>query len=639
MRASVSKIILGLALSALALTGCSAGTTTGVEHIEDFGIRYTIEPSGTVHAVETIRYDFGGQSGKHGIDRYLATRFSTDDGQERVYRYTNLAVSSPSGAPALYSTSEQYSLRVRVGNTNETVNGTQVYRLSYDIVGALNRAKQDNGTTLDEFYWNATGTYWNVPISHATTTVTGPAAVSQVACFSGVSGSTTPCIAAAMDGMRATFTASGLVEHGGVTIDTGFPEGTFAVTDPLLEPPMQSDSPISKTGSNVGPDPFWSPGNWGVGLALAGGIPALFGLLVVARRRDREFVGVTPGTIPDDPATASTGPAPRDETVIVHYTPPPGFPVGAANTVLVKKRKTVDITATLVDLAVRGYVRIEEVEGGNRHKAKDYLIVATPERAETQKVRFAAAPPLLPHEQLLLGKLFKGHGTSVALSTLNNTFASEMRAITTSLDAWIESRRFFVDKLSRVHPLIGGVFAGSIVVFIVMTFVPEAWYLIPVGGFVGAGLALRSSSRAARRSATGHALYLQIEGFRQYIATAETDRIRFDETEDVFSRYMPWAIVFGEAERWARVFSELAAQGRFTAKPDWYVSNSGFSTGYLAGSIASIASIGSAVSSFSEVANASMTSTPSSSGSSGFSSGGGGGFSGGGGGGGGGGSW
>ena len=69
------------------------------------------------------------------------------------------------------------------------MNGTQLYHLSYDIVGALNRAKQDNGTTLDEFSTNATGAYWNLPIRHATTTVTGPAAVSQVACLSGVSGS------------------------------------------------------------------------------------------------------------------------------------------------------------------------------------------------------------------------------------------------------------------------------------------------------------------------------------------------------------------------------------------------------------------------------------------------------------------
>jgi uncharacterized membrane protein YgcG len=638
MKQRVSKLVLVVALAVLGLSGCSAGQTTGVEHIADYSIDYTLRQSGTVHAVETITYDFGGQSGKHGIDRFLAMRFTAADGQDRVYRYRNIAVTSPSGASALFSTSQQNSLRIRVGNANATVRGTQVYRIAYDIVGALNRAPQDDGSALDEFYWNATGTYWDVPISRATVKVSGPAGVTRVACFAGPTGSTAPCSDATATGQTATFSARDLPVQGGLTIDAGYPDGTFASTDPILEPALPSGAPTITTGSNEGPDPFWSPGNWGVGLGLAAGIPALFGLLVVARRRDREFVGVTPGTIPDDPANAATGPAPRAETVIVYYAPPVGFPVGAANTVLVKKRKTIDITATLIDLAVRGYVRIEEVDGGNRHRAKDYRIVSTPERAAAQKAGPRPSPDLLPHEQLLLAKLFKGHGSSVALSTLRNTFAAEMRTITAALDAWIESRKFFVDRLSRVHPALGAVFAGSIVLFVVMTFVPNAWYLIPVGAFVGAGLATRSSARAARRSATGHALYLQIEGFRQYIATAEADRIRFDETEDVFSRYMPWAIVFGEAERWARVFSELAAEGKFTAQPDWYVGNpNAFAAGYLAGSIASIASIGSAVSSFSEVAGSSMTSTPSSSGGSGFSSGGG--FSGGGGGGGGGGSW
>ena len=51
-------------------------------------------------------------------------------------------------------------------------------------------------------------------------------------------------------------------------------------------------------------------------------------------------------------------------------------------------------------------------------------------------------------------------------------------------------------------------------------------------------------------------------GFRRYLATAEANQLRFEEGEDIFSRYLPYAIVFGLADRWARVFSELAAQGR-----------------------------------------------------------------------------
>jgi uncharacterized membrane protein YgcG len=639
MRARVVRIALVAAAALLALSDC-VSFSSGYERIDSFDVDYTIAHNGTVQAVETIAYDFAGEKNKHGIDRFLASRFGSGDGKDRVYRYDNISVTSPSGASALFSTTLSNALQIRIGNKNATLNGKQVYVISYDIAGALNRAAQGDGSFLDEFYWNATGNYWNVPIARTTITVHGAGDVSKIACFAGAQGSQLACADAKQSGGSATFQHGFLGANEGVTMDVGFPDGTFATTDPIVDNSLPVDAIPVTSGSNDGPDPFWSPWNWGTGLALLFGIPIAFGLLVVARKRDQEFVGVTPGTVPADPSTAPVGVAPLEETVVVYYQPPQGFPVGAANTVLNKKRKTVDVTATLIDLAVRGHLRIEEIEGGRGNRAKDYNLVATPERAAEKKARARTggvdAAELLPHEALLLGKLFKGHSTEVTLSSLTNKFANDMRAITTSLDAWIENQKFFIDKLNRIHPILAWPLALAVPVFIVMTFVPGGWFLIPVGGAIGSLIGMRSSSKAVRRSATGHALYLQVEGFRQYIATAEADRIRFDETEDVFSRYMPWAIVFGEADRWARVFRELAEQGRFAEQPDWYVGN-GFSTGYLVGSIASISSIGSAVNSFSSLAASSMTSTPSSGGSSGFS--GGGGSSGGGGGGGGGGSW
>ena len=58
---------------ALLLAGCTGGS--GPEHISQFTIDYTLEATGTVHVVETIDYDFGGSDGRHGIDRFLASRF------------------------------------------------------------------------------------------------------------------------------------------------------------------------------------------------------------------------------------------------------------------------------------------------------------------------------------------------------------------------------------------------------------------------------------------------------------------------------------------------------------------------------------------------------------------------------------
>lgn len=629
-RTTASLLLAGTVV--LALAGCAG--EGGAERIHEFAIDYTIQPDGRVRVVETIDYDFAGSPDRHGIDRFLASRFATDTpGQDRVYRYSGIEVESPTGASDLYSTTLGNALQIRVGNKNATVSGRQTYVLRYDIDGALNRSPQPDGGVEERLHWNATGSYWDPTILHTTVTVTGPAAIDSVACFAGYDGTQEPCASARSDGATATFDSGPLSSRQGLTIEVAWPDGTFAQLAPILEPALPSGYVPVTTGSNDGPNPFWNPWHWGTGLALVFIVPLAFQALVVARRRDRKFLGVTPGGIPANPESAEVGPAPKDETIVVQYQPPKGFPVGAASTVLSKKRKNADVTATLVDLAVRGHLRIEEVEGGNRRKAKDYLLVATPERAAEKRARSRPGGPdaadLLPHEALLLGKLFGGYRSSVTLSALTNTFAADMRAIVKSLDTWIQNQRYFLDKVNATHPLISsGFFLGAAGFFVLSLF--NGWILIPIGLGVGSFLTLGAASRAARRSALGHALFVQLAGFREYIATAEADRIRFDEGEDVFSRYMPWAMVFGEAERWAKVFAELVAQGRAKAAPDWYVGSAGFHAGYLSSSVSSLASIGSAVNSFTSMATTSFTSTPGSSGSSGGGSGGGGGGGGGG---------
>jgi uncharacterized membrane protein YgcG len=132
-----------------------------------------------------------------------------------------------------------------------------------------------------------------------------------------------------------------------------------------------------------------------------------------------------------------------------------------------------------------------------------------------------------------------------------------------------------------------------------------------------------------RRTAVGRALTDQTVGFRTYLATAEADQLRFEEGEDIFSRYLPWAIVFDLADRWQRVCAELVAAGRIPPDPVWYTGPAYFTSGFAAGSI-------------SDTVARTFDPPPAPAGSGGgggSSSGFGGGFSGGGGGGGGGGSW
>jgi uncharacterized membrane protein len=138
-----------------------------------------------------------------------------------------------------------------------------------------------------------------------------------------------------------------------------------------------------------------------------------------------------------------------------------------------------------------------------------------------------------------------------------------------------------------------------------------------------AGVALAAVSRwMPRRTARGTALARRVEGFRRVIETAETHLARWAEQEHVFTRYLPYAVVFGLVERWAKVFAGLAAEAADTS---WYVSTHPFT----------VAELGDRLETFSVTASGVIASTPAGSGGSGFS----GGAAGGGGGGGGGGSW
>jgi uncharacterized membrane protein len=115
----------------------------------------------------------------------------------------------------------------------------------------------------------------------------------------------------------------------------------------------------------------------------------------------------------------------------------------------------------------------------------------------------------------------------------------------------------------------------------------------------------------------------RVRGFRRLFDEGEEDtRSRFAEQHDIFSQYLPFAIVFGCTRKWAKAFEGIDAEQLQTS---WYVGNHPFNAMVLASSIDH----------FGTTATGTMyASMPSSSGSSGF-----GGSSGGGGGGGGGGSW
>jgi uncharacterized membrane protein len=149
------------------------------------------------------------------------------------------------------------------------------------------------------------------------------------------------------------------------------------------------------------------------------------------------------------------------------------------------------------------------------------------------------------------------------------------------------------------------------------------WALVGLAVILAGVLLLVVGRAMPARTAKGTALVRRIRGFRRVIATAETHMARWAEQENVFTRYLPFAIVFGLTDKWAKAFADM---GLAVDAPGWYRGPHPFAYAAFADSIDS----------FAVTTGGTLASTPAASGSSGFS---GGGFSGGGGGGGGGGSW
>ncbi|NLF05366.1 MAG: DUF2207 domain-containing protein, partial [Actinomycetales bacterium] len=446
-------------------------------------------------------------------------------------------------------------------------------------------------------------------------------------------GATDPCGWAARAGTQASF-AGGSFNPGQVlTVAVGWPHGTFEGAEIILERKPEPGYVTFFT--------FFDPSTDGGFLAAWILVLGAGGALVLAwwSGRDRAFVGVTPGLAPTQGMPVRVGRRPRKEPVAVRFEPPSGLRPGLVGTILDGFADPRDVTATIVDLAVRGYLRIEEVE-----KTSRWNVAGSP---EWRIVRLeSGGPELRDFEASVLGGIFPGGQTKTRLASMRLTFAMTMGRVQRELDEEAMLRRWFRWSpylVSRVWRVVGKVVmtGAGIIGLLVLVTRPSPGVALPyLAALAVGGVVVLAGKHAWGRTPWGSAAHAQVLGFKQYIATAEANQLRFEEGDDVFSRYLPYAIVFGETERWSRVFEDLAAQGRVAQDLTWY---SGAESS-LATFTTSTAAFSTALASFTAAANVTFTppATSGSSGDSGFSGGGssgGGGSAGGGGGGGGGGGW
>jgi hypothetical protein len=567
---------LRLSLLALSLSWTTPLAAQRSLAIERFDATIQVEHDGAIVVAESIVARFTGSW--NGVYRTIPVEYHTSQGFNWTLRLELLGATDENGrALRVDKSRERQNAKFKIWVPGAQ-DATHTIVLRYRARNGL-RFFEDH----DELYWNVTGDEWDVPLDAASARIELPAGTSGIRAiaFNGAYGSTAQEATLETRGTTVSVVMPhALGYHEGLTAVVGWDKG--AVTPP-------------STGARVA---GFLGSNW----PLAIPIPAFLLAFAVWRRRGRD---------------------PRRLPVAVQYDPPQGFTPGEAGTLLDNTVDMRDITATLVDLAVRGYLRIEETDDrmlfgliGGREYVLHRLEPAAPER------------PLAPHEQGVYDGVFASRGTSVKLPELENHFYSKLPGIRTDLFDRLLGKGLYHARPDRVRARWtgGGIFAGVLIGTLggavagqlLMTPVPFI-----VAGVVVALILLAFGSVMPARTETGARMLEQVLGFEEFLRRVESEqfkRVILDKPE-LFDRYLPYAMAFGVEKNWARAF-----EGIYTQSPTWYVGSGG--GGFSASRFSS------SLSAMSSKAGSTLSSSPRSSSGSGF---GGGGSSGGGGGGGGGG--
>jgi uncharacterized protein (TIGR04222 family) len=213
----------------------------------------------------------------------------------------------------------------------------------------------------------------------------------------------------------------------------------------------------------------------------------------------------------------------------------------------------VAVPATLLDLAARGYLRIEEhpVQGSRR---RVWHVVRLPQPEHD----------LRAYERVLLVQLF-GRRTLRRLPDLHRRFRDRFDRVRGALEEEAVQLGWFTAEPGQVQAtwarrgaalvVIGAVLLGLAVWRARLALVP-----IPI---IVAGLVVWWGGRwLPRRTPTGTALARRVAGFRSYLQTPWTDPRGAAAAERVFSEELPYVVVFGRTRRWVQGPSPARRQRR-----------------------------------------------------------------------------
>jgi len=490
--------------------------------IQHFNVNVDVREDGDIRVMESIQLRFNGSW--NGFFRTIPVEYRTPQGFN--YRlFLNLeSVTDESGRELEREVSREGLYRKVKIWVPDAEDVTRTITLRYTVPNALKFFEEH-----DEFYWNVTGTEWDVAIQNASALIELPTGVSglRATAFTGAYGSSAQD--AHIEELEHGFyfeTTRGLNFREGLTVVVGWDPGV--VSRPGI---------IKKAG-------FFMRSNWLFFL------PILSFLLMW---RIWVFWG-------KDPDRRSISP---------QYQPPEGLSPAEVGTLVDNSPDTRDITATLVDLAVRGYIRIGEKET----EALFGLVKDTDYRFERRKEK-SEWDGLKSHEIELLQGLFgqSGFTAEVLLSDLKNEFYKTLTNIKNDLFQRLKGAGYYrhrPDKVLGAFIAIGAVSLGIAIPGFQL--IASIFMMSPLSAVIAGVLTalpiLGFGVFMPARTVKGTRILEGILGFQEFLDRVESDRFkRMITSPEMFEEFLPYAMALGVERKWAKAFEDM-----YREPPEWYV--------------------------------------------------------------------
>lgn len=546
------------------------------ERILEFKSDIVVRQDGWIVVTETIKVRSEGQRIRRGIYRDFPTQYTDAFGNNHEVNYEPLSVLR-NGDPEDYR-SERFANGVRTyfGNANRMLtNGIHTYRFRYRANRMLGFFPEH-----DELYWNVTGLDWAFPIDQASATIRldfdGEPRIIDAKGFTGVMGAQGSDFSRQVTADQAAFdTTAVLPPHAGLTVVVSWPKG-------FVTPPGD----MQKIG--------WLLADNLSLLIVLGGLSGMWIYLIPVWRR--------------------FGRDPEEGLIVTRYEPPDGFSPASLRFINKMYYDNKVMTAAVISLAVKGYLRIRDDDGVHR------LVKTDPGQ---RSIALAIG------EKELYDALFE-ESSSVILENENHArIGAARKAHRASLRSDYRGRYFKSNGFLSLPALALGIVSSIIALNVGIGPSPATFAVI----FLMLLTFALFAALMKRPTGLGRRVLDEMLGFQDYLEIAEKDELNLlnppEKTPQLFEKFLPFALALGVEQHWAErfttIFAKLRGPNDSSYHPVWYNGSwNNFDMGSTTSALAS--SLNSSISS-------SVTPPGSSSGS------GGGGFSGGGGGGGGGGGW